>query len=134
MFVSTVCLASDLFASGVFKCIDENGQTTFAFAPCASKKITVKKEQDIEATVDEQMAALEIINGRISRINRQFRNLRLEREQNLQTSPDPGAQKQIRDGYRQHTSDLLDQLSELKSERSMLVDRSMSLLSRSDEG
>mgnify|MGYP004314626137 FL=1 len=99
MFVFGTCLAGESFTSGVFKYIDENGQTTFAFALCVSKKVTVKKEQDAGPTVEEQMASLDAIDGRISRLNRQFRKVRLKQEQGLLANTDPDAQRQIRNGY-----------------------------------
>jgi hypothetical protein len=136
IFVSILTLfaADGTSASSVFKCIDEDGLTTFAFAPCPRKIAETRPSQETGPTIEEQMAELEILDGRISRVNRQFRNLRLEQENNLQKSEDdPEARREIRASYQQHTSELLDQLSQLRSERGRLVQGSIALLSQSDD-
>lgn len=135
-FLLTLALTQlNAYGSEVFKCIDENGQTTFSFEPCQSATESEILEEVASTPdvpdVEVQIAALNTIEINISKLNTRFRDLRLELNDAILTNKNADKEKiqQIQDHYQEQTSSLLQQLAELKSQRSELVDSSMTLLS-----
>ena len=76
------------------------------------------------------MDQLEIIDKEISRLNRQFRDLKLEEEYSLQSAEGIQAERQIRKDYEKPTHDLLDRLFMEKEKRGQLMEGSIALLSQ----
>ncbi len=76
------------------------------------------------------MNHLESLDIEISQLNRQFRDLRLEQEHNLQTATDIEAERQVHLDYQATTQELLEQLYQLKAKREQLVQGSVAFLSQ----
>ncbi|MFP6808544.1 MAG: DUF4124 domain-containing protein [Pseudomonadales bacterium] len=135
----TFSATSDAFASTVFKCVDENGQTTFAFQPCIQGPKTVESFNDSDEqaatahqTIERQLARLETIDIQISQVNIQFRDLRLEQEADLLAMDDQDTQRQTWVSYQESTARLLKEIVSLRSERNKVVEGPMALLTSSE--
>jgi len=129
IILSTLGSSTRANASEVFKCIDENAQISFSFSPCLIVD-PVLPETDDGPTFEEQMNHLESLDIEISQLNRQFRDLRLEQEHNLQTAIDIEAERQVHLDYQETTQELLEQLYQLKAKREQLVQGSVAFLSQ----
>lgn len=78
------------------------------------------------------MAKLEIVDRRIVRLKRKFDRLPPEPKANPEEDTDP-EQRRINANYQKQVNELLDQLSNLRSERGRLVQGTMVLISQSDD-
>ena len=129
LLILTFSYAAETFASRVYECVDEDGRMTFAFAPCPAE---AKKNQESMPTIHEQMVKLELIDRRISRVKRAFHDLPQEQQENLEAGDAPKTRKQIKASYQNYAIELLDLLSELRSERSRMMQGAIALVSQSD--
>ncbi len=129
LLISTFSYAAETFASKVYECIDEDGWMTFAIAPCPAE---AKINQKYTPIIHEQMVKLELMDRRISRVKRAFHDLPQEPRENLEAGDAPETQKQIKASYQNYAIELLDLLSELRSERSRMMQGAIALLSQSD--
>jgi hypothetical protein len=126
---SALCSSNNAYASEIYKCIDEQAQISFSFTPCPSRETSSTDEQ-VGMTVEEQLDQLELIDREISRINRQFRDLKLEQAYSLESNKDIQAERQIRTDYMKSTQELLDKLFAEKEKRGQLVQASVTLLNQ----
>jgi len=129
IIISALSTSNSAYATEIYKCIDENAQISFSFSVCSSVD-TVAREKHVGMTFEEQMDQLEIIDKEISRLNRQFRDLKLEEEYSLQSAEGIQAERQIRKDYEKPTHDLLDRLFMEKEKRGQLMEGSIALLSQ----
>ncbi len=77
------------------------------------------------------MAKLEIVDRRIAHLKRRFHRLPPEPKVNPEEDSNP-EQRQIRANHQKQVNELLDQLSNLRTERERLVQGTMVLISQSD--
>jgi hypothetical protein len=129
---SSLGSSNSVYASEIFKCIDENIRISYSFSPC-SVEYRIEHDEETGPTLEEQTVQLEKLDKEISRVNRQFRDLRLEQEHNLQSAHDLESKQLIHQGYQETTRNLLDELIALKAKRGELVEESVSLLSQTSQ-
>lgn len=132
LLLTSTFLSADTYASEVYECVDVDGQPTFASAPCPREATEVKGNRELQPTIEDQMAKLEIIDRRIARLKRLFHRLPPKPKVNPEAGTNP-EQKQIKASYQQQVNELSDQLSKLRSERGRLVQVTMVLINQSND-
>ena len=126
-----VVSAGPAYASQVFKCTNEDGVATFAFAPCAASQPSVSSEPD-RLSVEDTMDQIGDIDTNIARLNRKFRDLRLSHEENLRDEANKDSKNSLRQIYSTETGALLESLSSLKADRERLVNGTIEQLAGSE--
>ena len=114
------------FASQVFKCTDDSGNVSFGYTPCPTKQVTTSSAPT--ETVEQRLVKISSIDAEIAKVQRQFRDLRLDLEYKLKRAKDTDQQHHLRDQYQIQTSELLDLISRLRSNRGELVNDAVKLL------
>lgn len=66
------------FASKVFKCTDDSGNVSFGYTPCPTKQVTTSSAPT--ETVEQRLVKISSIDAEIAKVQRQFRDLRLDLE------------------------------------------------------
>lgn len=130
LIISAFSSTSEAYASKVFKCVNEDGKTTFTYVACPERSDKASVGIRPAQSVEEQMAKIDRIENEVAHLNRKFRDLRLEFKSQLETDLDATTQQQLLNNYQLDKTELRRRLSSLKSERSKLVESSMSLLSQ----
>lgn len=126
LIISGSIATSDAFASEIFTCVNEEGKTTFADAPCPPKPGSKYREP----TIQEQMAKIDIIDRKIAHLYRSGQNLEVEYKLDLDEQTDAEIRQTMKDEYELAKKNIAKQVARLKARRSQLVETSMSLLSQ----
>jgi hypothetical protein len=129
---SSLGSSNSVYATEIFKCVDENSRISYSFSLCSGDE-KVEHEEEPGPTLEEQINQLEALDKQISRVNRQFRDLRLEQEYNVQFAHDQETKQLILEGYETTTQNLLQELFALKAKRGELVQGSVSLLTQTPQ-
>ena len=114
------------FASQVFKCTDASGNVSFGYTPCPIEQ--VKASSAPTETIAQRLDKISSIDAEIAKVQRQFRDLRLDLEYKLKRAEDVDQQDHLREQYQKQTGELLDRISRLRSDRGELVNDAVKLL------
>jgi hypothetical protein len=130
LIISGFSSTSDAFASRVFKCVDKNGVTNFAFKPCPKRIVKLGTRQAPEHTYQYHMEMLDHIDDQIANLQRRSRDLRLDMKANLIADVDAETHQQFLRDYKYQVEVIAREMRRLRSKRSKHVESSMSLLSQ----
>jgi hypothetical protein len=130
LIISGFSSTSDAFASRVFKCIDRNGITNFAFKPCPKRIVKPGVWKAPEHTYQYHMEMLDQIDYKIANLQRRSRELRSDMKANLIADVDADTHSQFLRDYKYQVEIITRDMRRLRSKRSKHVESSMSLLSQ----
>ncbi len=111
--LSGLSSSADAFAEQIHKCVDAQGQASFSYSSCRLDNVN---ESNL---IDSKMAELDLLDAKISHLNRKIRDSRLFFEAS------PGAD---RGAFELKSTQLKSELSVLVSKRSKIVEGTVSLL------
>lgn len=130
LIISGFSSTSDAFASRVFKCIDKNGVTNFAFKPCPRRIVKIGTRQAPEPTYQYHMEMLDDIDDKIARLQGRSRDLRRGMKVNLIADVDAETHQKFLRDYKYQVEVIAREMKRLRSKRTKHVESSMSLLSQ----
>lgn len=118
----------DAFANDVYQCRDNSGGVVFSYRPCEVAPAEQPAFEEQELSVNQQLERIDMIDRQIARIDRQFRDMRLEKEASLREVEDTAQKAAIRLDFEAQTEKLIKERAELKHRRSDLVEGSLELM------